>query len=304
MDTAKKSALALLLAAAASPAFSADMAVKARVAPVPYVQYNPILDANNQIILQAVGTYLDYAEYDDGRAGAGVILPPGTFVDSEKGWSPGIGIKASVMRDWFLGNDYLSVEASYSKGRTDYMQGPALGVVYQTHDAEFTDFAFRWGKGFAVSPNVMITPFVEYGYHQWVRSVNAGETYEHQYAGGGVLLQYAATQALVLGASGFVGSTIDPNISIAANPGANLAVDNLGLGTSLIWRVGGSFDYALTRAWHVSGSVDYTDFRYGASTTVPALGPGYEPMSKSFVTTAKLGIGYSWGAPGPVVAKY
>jgi hypothetical protein len=298
----KKSFLLAVSVICSAPAFAADMPVKARPAPVPYVQYNDILIANNQISVSAVLTHLNYAEFDDGRFGD---LPPGTFVDSEKGWVPGVGVKGSAMGNWVVDNLYVAAEASWSKGRTEYMQGPALGVIFQNHDAEFADVAFRLGKGFALQPNFMVTPFAEYGYHQWIRRVNFGEVYRHQYAGGGLLLQYAPVQRLVLSLSGMVGSTFDAQIDIAAIPNNNPDVNGLGLGSALTWRVGGAADYAITPNFHILGGIDYTEFKYGASVTVPALGPGYEPDSTSKVFVAKLGVGYSWGAPAiAVVAKY
>jgi len=270
--------------------------------PVPY--YNWILISNNQIIAQAVATHLDYAEYDDGRTGVGVVLPPGTFVDGEKGWAYGAGLKGSVMTNWIVDNFYFMAEGSYQKGTLSYMQGPALGVVFQNHNAEFDDFDLRVGKGFAVSPNAMITPFAEYGYHRWVRSVNNGETYQHQYAGAGVMVQVAPVERLVWSVSGMVGSTFDAQLDVAAIPAAGIVgITGLGLGSDLIWKVGTGLDFAITPAWHVSGEATYTEFKYGASATVPQLGPGYEPNSTSKVWTVKLGVGYSWGAPGPVVAK-
>jgi hypothetical protein len=290
----------LLVLAGASSAFAADMPVKARVAAVPYVQYNDILAANNQIIVQAVGTHLDYAEYDDGRT-----QPAGTFADSEKGWIPGIGLKVSAMGDWAVSNLYVAAEASWSKGTTGYFEGPAFGgPLNLSHHAEIVDAAFRLGKGFSVAPNFMITPFAEFGVHQWIRDLSPlnPETYQHEYAGGGLLIQYAPVQRLVLSANGMVGSTIDPKISIAANPGINNALE-LGLGTALTWRLGGSVDYAITQQFHISGSVDYTEFKYGASARDPLTGI-YEPNSTSKVLVTKLGLGYSWGGSGAVVAKY
>jgi hypothetical protein len=291
----------LLVLAGASSAFAADMPVKARVAAVPYVQYNDILAANNQIMVQAVGTHLNYAEYDDGRS-----YPPGTFVDSEKGWVPGIGLKVSAMGDWAVSNLYVAAEASWSKGHTSYFEPPGVlgGPVSLTHNAQIADAAFRLGKGFGITPNFMITPFAEFGFHQWQRDTSPmnGETYEHEYAGGGLLFQYAPVQRLVLSASGMVGTTIDPKISIAANPRINTAVD-LGLGSELTWRVGGAVDYAITPHFHVSGSLDYTEFKYGASARDPINGI-YEPNSTSQVLVGKIGFGYSWGGGDAVVAKY
>jgi hypothetical protein len=300
----------LLVLAGASSAFAADMPVKARVAAVPYVQYNYILAANNQIILQAVGTHLDYAEYADGRTG----LPAGAFMDGEKGWVPGVGLKLSVMSNWLFENAYFSAEGAYQKGNLDYKQQIAPGVIigdirgpaFNAHEAELNDFSLRFGKGFTINPNVMITPFAEYGYHRWVRHQGLpDETYQHQYVGGGVLLQVSPVERLVWSASAMVGSTFSAQIDVGAVPAVGLVgAQGIGLGSAVTWKVGTGLDYALTPNWHVSGDVSYMEFDYGKSADVNAGILFFEPRSTSKVTTAKLGIGYSWGGASAVVAKY
>ena len=292
----------LVIAAGSSSVLAADLPVKAAAAPV--IVYNDIVDSNNQVILQAVATYLNYNEYDDGRFG-GV---PGTLLDTERGWVPGVGGKASVMQNWLVQNLYLSIEGSYSKGNTHYIGsigGGAYGSFLATDGAKFSDVDGKVGKGFWVRPDVMITPYFTYGYHQWARAVNAGETYTNQYAGGGVMLQYSPVSRLVFTGDAMVGSTVSPNIFIAANPGSNFAVSTA-LGTSFIWKVGLGADYGITRNWHIMASADYASFKYGASATVFAPDALYEPMSKSNITTVKVGVGYAWGGPavGPIVAKY
>jgi hypothetical protein len=278
---------------------AADLPVKAAAPAI--VEENYIIESNNQISVDFVAPHLDYAEYGDGRLGTQTGI-----LDTEKGWVPGVGGKLSVMNNWIFQNFYFAAEGSYAKGKTDYVGsviGGVFGSVVTKDPAVFKDADFRLGKGFQLSPNAMFTPYFEYGWHQWVRTVNAGETYTNQYAGVGGLLQISPGPKWVFSANGFVGSTIDPHIFIAANPGSNLAI-HTSLGTSVTYKVGLAADYAITRNLHVNAGVDFAHFNYGASPSVadPFAGFIWEPMSKSFVTTAKVGLGYAWG--GPVVAKY
>jgi hypothetical protein len=245
---------------------------------------NDIIASNNQITLQFVDTYLNYLE-----TGGDYGTAPGPL-DSEKGWVPGFGVKASVMKNWLFGNDYLEAEFSRSVGNTGYvgsLLGGVFGSVVMPDGATFTDFDFRWGRGFAVQSNSMITPYVELGYHQWIRAVNLGETYTNEYAGLGVMAQYAPVSRLVLSANGMVGGTFNSHIDVAGPFGFSDS-----LGNSVLYKLALSSDYAVTKSLHVSASVDYTDFSYGASPLQPS--GFFEPHSTTGITTVKVGVGFAY----------
>lgn len=246
---------------------------------------NVIIDSNNQVALRFIGTYLDYSEY------GGDYGTPTGLLDTERGWVPGVGIKASVMKNLLLGNDYLAAEFSWNKGHTHYVGayigGGPYGSVVGNDGATFVDFDVKYGKGFSLQSGLMLTPYATVGYHHWDRAVNQGETYSHGYAGGGAMLQYAATDRLVLTADGMIGGTFGSHINVAGPTGFSAA-----LGNSMTYKLGLSADYALTRQLHMSAGVDYTDFKYGASALQPSL--YYEPHSTSHVTTFNIGIGYAF----------
>lgn len=244
-----------------------------------------IRSSNNQIDVQYVISDLNYME-NSGNA----------KFDSEKGWIPGYGVSASIMKNLLLGNDYLKVEYSSLSGNTDYrgaIQGQSYGTLLSKSSAQLTDYDVRYGKGLEIgeqfgfkSDQFMLTPYVELGSHQWKRGVNYGETYSNDYYGFGAMVQYSPIQNTVLAIGGLVASAVDSHISISGPHGFSG-----GLGNSGLYKIEGSADYALTKNIHTNIEIDYTSFKYGASTVYNGY---YEPNSKSRYTTVKAGIGYSF----------
>lgn len=261
---------------------------------------DPIIAANNQVAIQFVTTSFDYSEHE-----AGVLL------DTEKGWVPGVGAELTVMQNFILPNFYFDAAFSYMDGKTDYLGsywGGTYGSLAQKDPAAVTDIDFRVGKGFAVAPSFMATPFIGAGFHQWDRDLGSyAETYSHGYIGGGLLLQWAATDKLVLFASGLVGTTFAPSFTATGAFGFS---DNLG--ETLIWKAGGGLDYAIAEHWHAHAKVELTEFGYGqsglhdfpcANAIAAACAYGvHEPNSDTQLITVKAGIGYSW-CNGPVPLK-
>jgi len=294
-------AAGVLLLVSVANAQAADMPVKAP----PIVQSSPILGwispillANNQISLDAIGQNIDYLE-----------TVKGPF-DTERGWQPGLQLTGSAMGN--LGpitNVYVMGQFTWAKDHTHYVGGAGgspYGSVVGASGAETKDFDFRLGKGFDVGQNWMFTPYFGAGYHVWDRNVTEGmpggyfEKYEHGYTGGGLLIQWAPTNQWVISANGLVGSTFSPQMTTSMN-GAFAAPNTFNLGSKLIWKAGLSTDYALTPQWHLNAGFDYTCFNYGASDWVPipnrAGHAANEPDSRSGIWTVKTGIGYSFYQP-------
>jgi hypothetical protein len=146
------------------------------------------------------------------------------------------------------------------------------------------------GKGFAVSQNVMLTPFGELGHHEWQRGVNDGETYTNSYFGIGALAQYSPVARLVWTASALVGRTYSANIDVAGPTGFSGS-----LGNADLYKAGLSADYAFTPHFHGNVGVNYTAFKYGASSNF-RVGNSivWEPDSKTGYTTVSVGIGYAF----------
>lgn len=248
-----------------------------------------IKSANNQLGIQLISTNVDYTETGNGILGS----MTGTL-DTEAGHVPGIGLSLSVMRDIWLGNDYFEAEHDVSRGHTNYVGGfqnppTPYGSVTGTSSAKLINFSARYGKGFVVNDQFMLTPYAELGRHQWDRGVNLGETYVHGYYGIGLLAQYSPASKLVLSANALAGNTFGSNIVV------NGAFSGP-LGNSVLTRIGVAADYALARNIHANIGVDYTSFSYGISNLYPAGSNlfTWEPDSKTNYTTLRIGLGYAF----------
>ena len=241
--------------------------------------------ANNQVGFQLLSTHVDYTETGDG-----ILAPPGTL-DTEKGSVPGYALAISTMQDLWLGNDYIEAQYDHASGNTEYVGGllgpppTPYGSVVGTSGATLTNYSARYGAGFIVNDQSMLTPYLELGHHEWDRGVNLGELYTHNYYGIGVIGQYTPADRLVLSARAMFGSTFGSNIAInGAFSGA--------LGNSALFKAGAGADYALVQNLHATLDVEYTSFNYGISALYP-LGGYYvwEPDSSTKYTTVRIGLG-------------
>jgi len=297
---------ALLLASVAAGT-AADMQIPYKAAP--YIQpvgASPILYVNNQISLDATGQHINYNAYGTDYAPA-----PSALVTSDSGWQPGLQLTGSAMFDLGpLTNVYLMGQGSWNKGNNNTYRGswiqplgapaPAYGSNVFRHSSQTWDGDFRIGKGFEVGRDWMFTPFVGIGTHTWNRDlITPLYRYQHTYAGGGLMIQWAATQQWVLTGTGFVGTIIDPTLSTPNDPAFSPSSLDLGSGKT-IWKVGLSSDYAITPQWHANAGVEFSRFGYGATTATMTL-PGDQPMhgrdDQSDIWTVKGGFGYSFYRP-------
>ena len=273
--------------------------------------------ANNQAGIQYVNTDVNYKE----------TLPDGTTADTENGHVPGFGLFVSVMKNLFLGNDYLQAQFTRLNGNTHYVGSlfvpafvgypiGAYGSLGQSDGAQITDFSVRYGKGFVVNENLLITPYAEIGNHQWKRMLDtscavtavancaSSEKYDNSYWGVGAMGQMSPATRWVLAANVFVGRTFSSSISgtgqnyavgIPASTGTFGAQD---LGNDFLYKLGLSADYAFTKTLHGSIGVDFVSFDYGKSDLFspnPAVSPyAYEPDSSTRYTTLNIGLGYSF----------
>ena len=252
-----------------------------------FADVSTIQQSNNQISLYALSTHVDYTEYS-----VGVLGTPTGILDTETGNVPGYGVSASMMKDLWLGNDYLALAYEHANGHTQYVGsyigGGAYGSVVDTSGATLDDYNIRLGKGFAVKSTTMLVPYIEIGHNKWYRGVNDGETYSHHYFGGGVLAQYSPSKKLVLSANLLAGYTFGSYIDITGAFAGSL-------GNSPLYKAGAAIDYAFTPQWHGKLDIDYTRFEYGMSALYPYnSGYAWEPDSKTRNTTVRLGLGYAF----------
>jgi hypothetical protein len=248
---------------------------------------NAIVDSNNQISIDYKTVDVRYKEFFDGP------------LDSESGWLPGFGVSLSIMptcRDsWLLNNLYFNFQFSSFSGHTEYVGGPLIGPggygsITGPDGANVRDFDFRLGKGFG-SPVFMITPFFGIGYHEWDRKVNNGEDYSNGYYGAGILVQYSPFQRFVFSVDALIGQTFDASVLVNANPGIN-PTTTLDLGSSTLYKVGLSADYAITPIIHVNAGVQWVGFDYGIS---PVANGILEPNSHTHDVEFRVGAGFAFG---------
>ncbi len=232
----------------------------------------------------------------------------GTVSDSEQGWVPGFGARASTMFNAFgVENIYASVRYNYNNGNTSY-QGRSVNYPYASiseSSGEIVNNAgVEIGKGFLLlSGRAMVIPLVQAGYHSWDRLIPGGfspeEVYTYFSAGVGVRGNYALTDRVVL--SGKIGweYMIGAADQTSANPFFSKPANRLTLGARPIYEVSVGADYRLTEHLHTFLQADYSRFGFGQSApayyTVGAQQRyEFEPSSETDNLLVQLGVAWTF----------
>ena len=246
--------------------------------------------SNNQFVIQRISTNVDYME-----TGKGTTSSTTGTLDTETGNVFGYAMSLSWM-DRGVSNLYCEAEYNLSNGGTKYtgmsLNGGVFGSMLNTSSAKLTNFSARFGKGFLLHENFMLTPYVELSSHKWDRGVNSGESYSNNWLGIGALGQFSPVSELVFTANALLGNTEGSSISV--NSGAGITGFTAALGNSVIFKAGLSADYAFTKNYHGNIGIDYTNFKYHISHVVPVNGGSLEPDSRTNYTLVKLGVGYAF----------
>lgn len=247
-----------------------------------------ILLSNNQFGIKLISTNVDYTE-----TGNGIYGTQTGVLDTETGPVRGFALSVSSMKG--AGNSFIQADVDISNGNTKYtgaFQGGVFGSVITTSTAKLINFNVRFGKGFPILDQFMLTPYAGFGHHEWDRGVNYGETYTHFYYGIGLLGQYSPASNVVLSADALLGGTLGSYITVDSGPG--FGGFSGALGDSVLSRLGLSADYAFTKQLHGNIGFDYTKFSYGMSAVYPVGGNfvAWEPDSKTNYTTFKIGMGF------------
>ncbi len=254
-----------------------------------------IVASNNLFVAQARSTKVDYTEL-----GSGIFGTRTGILDTETGSVSGFGVSASTMKG--AGNDYFHAEFDYVNGFTNYTGAPLFGnapfgSVVAVNSATLMDLSARFGQGYALQQQFMLTPYAELGRHQWDRGVNYGETYTHYYLGLGALAQYSPASQWVLTLNAMLARTFASYIAVNSGPG--ITGFSGALGNSALSRVGVAIDYAFNHQVHGTAGMDYTSFKYGMSSLYPVVINGlnylvWEPSSTTHYTTFKVGLGVAF----------
>lgn len=253
--------------------------------------------ANNQVSAQFQRNQVNYSETINDSAGNENLL------DNENGAINGYGLSASMMKDLWLGRDYLFAQYRSYKGRTNYTGGtlanPAFGSAIGESGANIRDFSVRYGAGFSQDRSTMLTLFTELGRHKYLRTLGLGtsgayqETYWHYYLGLGAMLQYSPSENWVYSVQAMIGHTFQSRMDATfPAPYNQLSVK---LGDSSIEKLEFQADYAITRRLHANAAVELMTWSYGASAPQQVGGASlFEPNSTTFITSAKIGVGYAF----------
>lgn len=247
-----------------------------------------IIAANNQYTLYLQNSKLDYAETGGSNGAAAGLL------DTENGNVAGVGLSATSMSNLWLGNDYLQFDFNYSNGHTDYVgsylsSNAGYGSLQSSSSANIYNYDVRYGKGFTVLKQSMLTPYIEMGHHRWDRGLSSvqEETYSHNYAGIGLLMQTVPVNKLVLSADLLYGHTFQSQITTN-----QYSLTDAALGNSSYKRYGFGADYAFSQRFHGKISYSHESYSYGIS-DMNNYGY-YEPNSSTKNTVYRVGIGYAF----------
>ena len=236
---------------------------------------------NNNASLAFLQSHVEY--------GARRSPPNGAYADTDSGFIKGGRFAMSGMRTAGVRNVYFHVSYSQTDGSLTYMGSPFTN----SQNAQMTDIGLRLGQGFMVANDMMLIPYIGYGFHHWARGeprsftapYNYYESYRNQYAAFGVLWQVELFRRLVTSLNLAYGRTIHPTMSA---PALGIAE---GLGPKPWRRAGFDVDYLIGRHEAVFASATFTEFQYGAGPVVVGTNGfvGHEPFSQTEVTNYAIG---------------
>lgn len=202
-----------------------------------------VIRLHNSFSVAAGATYQKYTSGEDS-----------VTVD---GWLPSIKASASYMSPALY---LVSVSTQYSFGDQD------SNAIDQSIDNDIVSVNLRIGKGFLVSNQFLVTPFVSYDHRYWNQELSIGSgslTLEHNtnYLGAGIMLDYQAAPRLILSAEALAGGTFANTLDLDASGGS----DNIDgdVDSGLIVKSALKADYRFRTNWHVFGAADFTYFDYG-----------------------------------------
>ena len=217
--------------------------------------------------------------------------------DREHGWTPGFGVGSRWMGNVFGVPDvYTSLDFHYQRGNVAYVGSDFLtgAPVRQSSGLTTIDVTGEIGRGFLLSPRLVVIPLLQIGYHRWERGLTQtqDEDYDHVFFGAGVRANYTISPSLVgtlrLGVAGM----IDPRIDVRDQGSTDLP-----LGGAPVYQAGGKLDYALTRRIHVFTAADLTHFDYRRSPDSATDAAGqliFEPSSTTTNIVVSGGVAYGF----------
>lgn len=218
--------------------------------------------------------YIEHDRYQQTRKG---------FLDTEQGRMPVFRVAVDYQESEEDQEHPLWLQGLYSlaQGNTEYDGHTLQGLVpvqtvsrHQVYDA-----AARAGVGVRLPQQMQLTPFVEVGWHAWLRELQTyNELYQHEYIAIGSKLTWQAEQWR-LSSSVSVGYLVNAMLDTGATR-FDIA-ERPWLRTEL------GLSYQATRQTQVQLMANYQQYDYGRS---PVVGNYYEPDSTSRLSQISLGV--------------
>lgn len=257
---------------------------------------SPLLDVNNSFGVSYARSHLYYIEPGN--------INGGNYLDYEKGDLNGIRVALSLMRHFDVDNVYFHADWTWTEAKVNYtgyyLGGPPYVQARGQSRATTNEYAFKFGKGFALGRSWMLTPYLSYGKRYWVRELGLGtkgdyvESYSAPYYAAGSLFQFAPLNGLVLTGDASIGRTDNPWINVNL---AGVGLNHAGLGAAMIKKAGLEADWRVTGMLHAFAGADYTLFNFGASAVQPT--GFYEPFSRTETYNYTAGMRLSFGGWHP-----
>jgi hypothetical protein len=257
-----------------------------------------VIQSNREIGVSFSPSYIAYNEY----SGGGVL-------DSEHGLISGIGVKATgVFNALKLTNLLLGATYDFNDGASSHccLSLTTNGGISLNYAAPFrsNDLSFWLGKGFMLTPKLLVTAEPEAEYREWLRLLPAGtydtrEDYTFWAPGFAVGAGFNPVSSLVIrGKAGFE-YTVSPANAGGGNPNAAVPVPpvDMILRPHSLWQFQGGEDWAITRALHTYADAGYSRFGFGASVNYFYGNPvmsHHEPSSVSNLTRVDVGLAWSF----------
>jgi hypothetical protein len=255
-----------------------------------------VIQANQELGVSFSPSYIGYDEYSNGAV-----------LDSEHGWIPGVGVKATgVFNALKMTNLLLGATYEFNSGTSNHccLLLPVNGGVSLTYAAPFrsNDLLFWLGKGFLPTRKLLLTAEGESEYREWLRQLPAGkfdtrEDYTFWAPGFAVGASYNPVSSLVIkGKAGFE-YTVSPANAAGGNPNAQVPVPSVTmvLGSHPLWQLAGGGDWAITRAIHAYADANYSRFGFGRSVDYYYdNGMEYHDEPSSVTHLTKVNVGLAW----------
>jgi hypothetical protein len=279
---------------------SSTLVPRLSISPSPSTAANvlTVTDVSREVGLAASGLYLNYREFNP------------TEVDSNIGWTPGFGAKASYM--WNIGNFdsvFASVNYQFARGnvtQSDYSKTGSVTNAYVS-GLMINDVVLEVGKGFLVSKNLIFIPVTQVEYRNWLRMISESilspqEDYSFFAPGVGLRATYGVAPRLALTAKVDLEYTISPIVSVSANPPYDVPGESERLGSRPVPQFQLGVDYLFVANLHGYASLSYSHFEFGQSRTVIFPNPIYfggafhtgEFEPNSITNQIYLQIGLAW----------